>query len=81
VMGALAPGNASKQRVNALSAVAENATWRDVGAAVGALVGGILLSSNYLTEFLCVGVILLFGLFLVEVFKGVSGRKIFYTWK
>jgi MFS family permease len=81
IMSALTPANASRNQTNSLRAVAENATWRDVGAAVGALMGGMLLSSIYLIQFLQVGIFILLILFIFNVPKEKLGRKIFYLWK
>jgi MFS transporter, DHA1 family, multidrug resistance protein len=81
MMSALTPGSASQRHVHALSAVAENATWRDVGAALGALVGGILLSFNYLMQFLQAGIFILAILAALNLFGTRLGRKMFYTWK
>lgn len=55
INSAIAPGSASKSKSHSLAAVAENATWRDIGAAVGTLVGGFLISSPYLTGVLQFG--------------------------
>jgi MFS family permease len=81
IMSALTPANASKDQDNSLRAVAENATWRDTGAAIGALVGGVLLSSDYLTHFLRAGIFILVIVFVIKMSKEKLVSKIFYTWK
>lgn len=81
IMSALTPGTVSRNNVNVLSAVAENATWRDVGAALGALVGGILLSSTHIMLFLQVGIFMLIILAFVTLFKSNLRNKIFYLWR
>jgi DHA1 family multidrug resistance protein-like MFS transporter len=53
----LTPASICKHNSDMLSAVSENATWRDIGAAVGALAGGFLLTSNFQH------ILLLFGTF------------------
>ena len=47
-----------------LDAVSENATWRDIGAALGTLAGGLLLESEFIPLFLLGGTILLGLLFM-----------------
>lgn len=81
VNAAVTPGSATTGHDHALVAVAENATWRDIGAATGTLIGGFLISSQYLNTVLaCV----IFGLtFLLFIHLG-SARKalnLFYLWK
>ncbi|HEY0679664.1 MAG TPA: MFS transporter [Chitinophagaceae bacterium] len=46
----MAPGGASGNETDKIRAVALNATWRDIGAAAGALAGGFLLSASFLFE-------------------------------
>jgi MFS family permease len=81
VVSAITPGTVSKNEANVLAAVAENATWRDIGSAVGTLVGGMLLSSEYLIQFLHVSIGILIILFTMNLLKGSFSRKIFYIWK
>ena len=50
VQATLGPGGATDHQQERVQAVSENATWRDIGAAFGALAGGFLLTSPYLTE-------------------------------
>jgi MFS family permease len=64
ILSALTPGAASAKGSHALDAVSENATWRDIGAALGTLTGGLLLESNLLTEFLVGGTVLTTLLFI-----------------
>jgi nitrate/nitrite transporter NarK len=58
------PGLVSKKHNRSLPAVAENATWRDIGAAVGALAGGWLISSAFLNIAIITASVIL-GLFLL----------------
>lgn len=50
IQATLGPGGATGHQQERVQAVSENATWRDIGAAFGALAGGFLLTSAYLTE-------------------------------
>ncbi len=62
---AITPGSASKSNNHALAAVAEIATWRDFGAALGTLLGGFLISSRYLNDVLVVAIfVMTFMLFV-----------------
>ena len=47
-----------------LDAVSENATWRDIGAALGTLAGGLLLESDFIPVFLLGGTVLMGVLFI-----------------
>lgn len=62
ISNAMAPGNASIHPNNQLKAVAINASWRDIGAAMGTLAGGFILSSNWLFETLAVTTFILTAL-------------------
>ena len=69
---AITPGTASKTKSHSLAAVAENATWRDIGAAVGTLLGGFLISSKYLNDVL---VVVIFAMvFLLFLHLGTARR-------
>src|SRR5690606_854016 len=48
VSSALSPGEAAGNPGSRLKAIATNTTWRDLGAAAGALLGGLLLGANNL---------------------------------
>jgi MFS transporter, DHA1 family, multidrug resistance protein len=81
INAAITPGIVSSGKCDSLAAVAENATWRDVGAAIGTLLGGVLISSSYLTNTLLIAI---FGLtFLLFVHLGTQRKafKFFYLWK
>lgn len=81
INSAVTPGSASSGKSHSLAAVAENATWRDVGAAVGTLLGGLLISSEYLNTVMLVSVFAL--IILLFIHFGSAGRvtKLFYLWK
>lgn len=81
VQSALAPGSISKQCDNVLFAVAENATWRDLGAAMGTLVAGFLLSSKYLSVILLITTFV--SMFLLLFYLGSVQKtvKILLSWK
>jgi MFS family permease len=72
INSAISPGTASKNQGHALSAVAQNATWRDVGTAFGTLAGGFLLTSEHLTTVLLLSNVILVILLLIHV--GTAGR-------
>jgi MFS transporter, DHA1 family, multidrug resistance protein len=80
IHAAITPGAVLKNRDNTLVAVAENATWRDVGAAVGTLLGGILMTSDYLANILLFATFGLFSLFLIHLSVVKKTNKI-YLWK
>jgi MFS transporter, DHA1 family, multidrug resistance protein len=50
VNSTMAPGGASDNQADKIRAVAINATWRDIGAASGTLIGGLLLQGSFLYE-------------------------------
>jgi len=81
INSAVTPGSASSGESHSLAAVAENATWRDVGAAVGTLFGGFLISSQYLNTVMLVSFFAL--IILLFIHFGSAGRvtKLFYLWK
>lgn len=59
VNSAMAPGVAAVDGENKIRAVAMNATWRDIGAAIGTLTGGLLLSGSFLFETFLIGTFVL----------------------
>jgi MFS transporter, DHA1 family, multidrug resistance protein len=81
IQSALAPGNSFREREFSLQAVAENATWRDLGAALGTLCAGFLVSSPYVTRFFVPLNVVLILLLLVYL-ASVSNRfKLLFSWK
>jgi MFS family permease len=74
----ITPGNISSWQNTRLSAVAENATWRDIGAAVGTLAGGFILASDYQKPVI---VFAIFSLALLFCFHLGATNKFFYLWK
>lgn len=81
VHAAITPGYVSWQQDHPLASVSENATWRDIGAAVGTLAGGLLLFSSYLNYVL---IFTIFGLAILFMFQwGTAQRalKFLYLWK
>lgn len=81
IQSALTPGSASKGQSHALAAVAENVTWRDIGAAVGTLLGGFLINSSHLTYVLLIANFALLILFLVHLGTTQKAFKLLYLWK
>jgi MFS transporter, DHA1 family, multidrug resistance protein len=63
ILSALTPGAVSTKGTHMLDAVSENATWRDIGAALGTMAGGLLLESEFISEFIFGGTILMGLLF------------------
>jgi MFS transporter, DHA1 family, multidrug resistance protein len=81
VNAAVTPGSAAKGDAHDLAAVTENATWRDIGAAVGTLIGGFLISSEHLNTILAIAI---FALMVLLFFHFGTARKainLFYSWK
>ena len=77
ILSALTPGAASAKGKHSLEAVSENATWRDIGAALGTLTGGLLLESNLIMAFLMGGTLLMSVLFIW--YTGVM-NKVYRYW-
>jgi DHA1 family multidrug resistance protein-like MFS transporter len=67
IHAAITPGNASYQQSHPLSAVSANVTWRDIGAAVGTLAGGVLITSDHLTTILIIAIFSLVLLLLIHL--------------
>jgi predicted MFS family arabinose efflux permease len=81
INSAITPGSASNGKKNALHAVAENATWKDIGAATGTLIGGLLISSTHLTTILIICTFTLPILLILHMKKTQNAFKYFYVWK
>lgn len=81
INSAIAPGSASKTKTHSLAGIAENATWRDIGAAVGTLVGGFLISSPYLTAVLQFGIAAMTILLLMHLGTMQPIFKRVFSWK
>lgn len=81
INSAVTPGSATSGKLHSLAAVAENATWRDIGAAIGTLLGGFLISSPHLNSIMLVSIFALVILLFIHL--GSRGRviKLFYLWK
>lgn len=80
VFSAIAPGTVSKSQ-SALHAAAENATWRDIGAATGTLAGGFLLASDHLLTILSIATVGLLILFVIQINTACKGGRILFSWK
>jgi MFS transporter, DHA1 family, multidrug resistance protein len=81
INSAITPGSASKTSSHSLAAVAENATWRDIGAAVGTLAGGLLISSPYLDKVLLPGIAAMVILLLIHMGTMKPIFKRVLSWK
>lgn len=74
INAAMTPASVSKNAGDSLVAVAENATWRDIGAAVGTLAGGFLIASEHLSNILLFATIVMAALVLLHI---LPKRKMF----
>lgn len=81
VNAAITPGVLAQINKNSLFTVAENATWRDIGAAVGTLAGGFLLHASFLNEVLGTATILLTILFTLYSINTRSFLQVAKSWK
>jgi len=81
INSAMTPGSVCKGEGHSLAAVAENATWRDIGAAVGTLIGGILISSSHLTTFLIIAIFVLALLVFIHLGTALKTLKHLYLWR
>lgn len=80
INSAITPGSAARSS-HSLAAIAENATWRDIGAAIGTLLGGVLISSQYLSTVLAVAVLIMVSLLMAHLGASWKAFKLFYLWK
>jgi len=74
---AITPGSVARGKSHSLAAVAENATWRDIGAALGTLIGGFVLTSKGLPVTLATGVFALTVLLVIYIGKARLPRHIY----
>lgn len=81
INAAVTPGYASKTNVNSLAAVAENVTWRDIGAAIGTLCGGLLILSPYLNPVMIMIIFALAFILLIHFGTARKALKILHAWK
>ena len=58
---AIGPGAAMKNEDSLLKEISDNATWRDIGAAAGTLMGALFLDTAYLKFILILSAVLLAG--------------------
>ena len=80
INSAITPGSASRSS-HSLAAISENATWRDIGAAMGTLLGGLLISSQYLSAVLIIAVLIMVSLLMAHLGATRKAFKLFYLWK
>ena len=81
INSAITPGTASNTSNHSLAGVAENATWRDIGAAIGTLSGGFLISSPFLTAALQFGIAAMTIILLVHLGTAQPIFKRVFSWK
>jgi len=81
INAAVTPGSVSSKNIHSLAAVAENATWRDIGAAIGTVLGGLLISSSNLHTVLMIATFALSTLLVVHIGTPRKTLKLFYLWK
>lgn len=73
VNSTIAPGVAAEKETDKLRAVAANASWRDIGAAGGALAGGLLLPGRFLFGSFAIATFILAGLSIMLFRKTKQG--------
>ncbi len=78
---AVVPASASKGSLRPMVAVADNATWRDIGAASGTLLGGMLISSPYLEGVLLLAIFVQAFLLLIYLRTARLALKLLDLWK
>jgi DHA1 family multidrug resistance protein-like MFS transporter len=81
VHAAIAPGYVAAPSEHPLASVAENATWRDIGAAAGTLTGGLLLNSPHLNTLITMAVLCLLLLFLRQSGTTQYAYRFLLLWK
>ena len=81
IHAAVTPGSASRESLHSLAAVAENATWRDIGAAVGTMLGGLLISSSNVHTVLMIATAALSILLFVHIGTQRKTLKLFQLLK
>ncbi|HYF71130.1 MAG TPA: hypothetical protein VD884_23540, partial [Ohtaekwangia sp.] len=81
VNAAVTPGAVTKGALHSLNAVAENSTWRDLGAAIGTLLGGFLITSRYLNTTLLIATFVLVVLLLIHLSKTQKILQTLMLWK
>jgi DHA1 family multidrug resistance protein-like MFS transporter len=81
VNASLAVGGALAGKAPTTQAVAGNVAWRDAGAAIGALVGGMLLTSGWLPLVLSASGVALLGLVARYVSVSLQPSKNRLLWK
>ena len=69
VNSSMAPGGASNMETDKIKAVALNATWRDIGAATGTLIGGMLLWGSFFFETFIISIFILALLLFIHFRK------------
>jgi MFS transporter, DHA1 family, multidrug resistance protein len=70
VNSTMAPGGASNNQEDKISSVAINATWRDIGSAVGAFTGGILFTESLFSE------VIIIVTFILSVLLYINYRQV-----
>ena len=80
VNAAITPGTISRGN-DSLSAVAVNATWRDMGAAIGTVAGGFLITTSYLPVTMLIAIFGLTFLLLIRLGTARKALKLFYAWR
>jgi predicted MFS family arabinose efflux permease len=75
------PGSATCGNAHSLAAVAENATWRDIGAAFGTLIGGFLITSPHLNIIFAIAIFMLAFLLFIHVGTARKALNYLYLWR
>lgn len=76
ISSALAPGGAAADQENRLKAIAANTTWRDLGSASGAVLGGALLATEHLQLYLFSSSVILFAALLIHLILSKQLKQI-----
>ncbi len=78
ISSALTPGGSITDGKNMLRDLSVNATWRDMGAACGTLMGGVFISSSQIRLVILMSAILLAISFLLYTFQSRLSFRMFY---
>jgi DHA1 family multidrug resistance protein-like MFS transporter len=81
VISALSPAGAIKDANNRLKDIATHTTWRDIGAALGALLGGLLLDTDCINEWFIIAALLMSILLISHTIAAKHTLKQVLKWK
>jgi MFS transporter, DHA1 family, multidrug resistance protein len=81
INSSVVPGNAAQNSENKVQAISETSTWRDFGAAIGALFGGLLLTFENVASLFWIPSLLMLVLLYFYQLKADSQLKQRLKWK